>query len=94
MAGIGHNSGGTEDDGPKKLPAYEVFNRASLELAKVKQERKALGERARDAVNDFKANGGSKLALQYIRRFEEMDPDDRDALLAEIDCYLGYRKFL
>lgn len=98
MAGIGHNSGTTSEysDGGsdiRKLPGGEVYNKVSVRIAALEQQRKDLAAEIREATKDFTNAGGSKAALSIMRKLERMDPDDRASVLHEIDAYAAFKQY-
>lgn len=94
-AAAGFNS--REDDGETEgvaqpMPAA-VFNRTMVEMANIERDKRALAERERDVKKEFVNNGGSKQALGFIRKLDKMDPDEREALLHEIDRYAAFQRY-
>lgn len=81
------------DDAPRKPVQAATLNKALVELSNIERDRKALAERERTLKKGFVSEGGSKLALGFIRRLDKMDPDEREALLHEIDAYAAFKSF-
>ena len=101
MAGIGHNSGFTgeylkDDDAGqdmRQLPGAEVYNRTSVKIASLEQQRKDLAAEIREATKEFTTAGGSKAALSIMRKLERMDPDERAGVLHEVDAYAAFKQY-
>lgn len=101
MAGMGHNGGTamntSEDlDGGhdiRQLPGAEVYNRTSVKIASLEQQRKDLAAEIREATKEFTTAGGSKAALSIMRKLERMDPDERAGVLHEVDAYAAFKQY-